>query len=107
MFGLSERDLAGRILGCGDGPASFNEEATAQGRSVISCDPIYALSAEAIRQRVEGSYDKVISRVRLNPEGFVWSFFHDPDHLGQARLTAMSRFFFWRTLRRGKRRDAT
>ncbi len=40
MFALSERDLVGRILGCGDGPASFNAEATAEGHSVISCDPI-------------------------------------------------------------------
>ena len=28
MFALSEADLAGVILGCGDGPASFNTEAT-------------------------------------------------------------------------------
>lgn len=29
MFDLSESDLCGRILGCGDGPASFNAEMTA------------------------------------------------------------------------------
>jgi hypothetical protein len=46
MFGLSERDLAGRILGCGDGPACFNAEATDKGYTVISCDPIYAFSTE-------------------------------------------------------------
>ena len=51
MFGLSESDLAGRILGCGDGPASFNSEATAEGFSVTSCDPIYAFSAEEISRR--------------------------------------------------------
>jgi len=92
MFGLTEKDLAGRILGCGDGPASFNAEATAEGHSVISCDPIYALSAEEIRRRAEDSYDAVISQVRLSPEGFVWDYCHDPDHLGQARLAAMRRF---------------
>ena len=31
MFDLGERELRGRILGCGDGPASFNAEMTAQG----------------------------------------------------------------------------
>jgi len=92
MFRLSESDLAGRILGCGDGPASFNAEATAKGCSVISCDPIYDFSTEEIKQRVEDSYDKVITEVRLNPEGFVWEYFHDPDHLGRARLAAMTTF---------------
>ena len=31
MFDLSAADLGRRILGCGDGPASFNAELTAQG----------------------------------------------------------------------------
>ena len=92
MFGLSERDLAGRILGCGDGPASFNAEATALGHAVISCDPIYAFSTDEIRQRVEDSHETVISQVRTIREGFVWNYFQDPDHLGRARLAAMSRF---------------
>jgi hypothetical protein len=92
MFRLLESDLAGRILGCGDGPASFNAEATALGHSVISCDPIYAFSMEEIRQRVEDSHETVISQVRTIQEGFVWNYFHDPDNLGRARLAAMNRF---------------
>ncbi|WP_216593342.1 hypothetical protein [Cyanobium gracile] len=31
MFSLADSDLAGRILGCGDGPAGFNAEASRQG----------------------------------------------------------------------------
>ncbi len=92
MFSLSEGDLAGRILGCGDGPASFNAEATALGHVVTSCDPIYAYSVGEIEQRVTASYDKIITRLRSNPNGFVWDHFHSPDHLGQCRLTAMRRF---------------
>jgi len=38
MFGLTDTDLEGRILGCADGPASFNAEATRKGIRVISCD---------------------------------------------------------------------
>jgi hypothetical protein len=45
IFGLTESDLCRLILGCGDGPASFNAEATALGHRVISCDPTYAYSA--------------------------------------------------------------
>jgi len=92
MFGLSERDLASRILGCGDGPASFNAEAIANGHSVISGDPIYAFSTEEIRQRAEDSYETVMSQLRHHQEGFMWNYFHDPDHLGQARLAAMRLF---------------
>jgi hypothetical protein len=34
----------------------------------------------------------VISQVRLNPDWFVWDYFHDADDLGHTRLTAMQAF---------------
>jgi hypothetical protein len=92
MFSLTDGDLAGRVLGCGDGPASFNAEATALGHRVVSCDPIYAFSAGEIERRVEECYDTVIAQVKRNPDGFMWTHFRDPDHLGQCRLAAMRRF---------------
>src|SRR5947209_12733102 len=92
MFGLSESDLGGRILGCGDGPASFNAEATALGHAVVSCDPIYAFSAEEVERRVRDCCDNVTAQARKNREEFVWDYFRDPDHLGQCRLAAMRRF---------------
>src|SRR5690242_21139573 len=92
MFDLSDADLSGATLGCGDGPASFNAEATALGHRVVSCDPIYSSSAGEIGRRVEECYDAVISQVKQNPDGFVWGHFRDPDHLGQCRLAAMRRF---------------
>lgn len=92
MFALTDEDLAGTILGCGDGPASFNAEATARGRRVVSCDPLYAFSAGEIERCVEECYDKVISQVKRNMDGFVWDHFRDPDHLGACRLAAMRRF---------------
>lgn len=48
IFALSESELARRILDCGAGPAAFNAELTERGGSVVSCDPIYEYSAEAI-----------------------------------------------------------
>ena len=92
MFALADEDLAGRILGCGDGPASFNAEATARGHAVVSCDPIYASSPAEIERRVEDCYGDLIAQVRSNPDGFVWDHFHGPDHLGRCRLAAMRRF---------------
>jgi hypothetical protein len=92
MFALTDGDLAGAILGCGDGPASFNAEATALGYRVVSCDPIYTLSAGEIERRVEECYDTVLSQVKQKPDDFVWDHFRDPDHLGECRLNAMRRF---------------
>ncbi len=42
MFNLTEYELKNsKILGCGDGPASFNAEVTALGGSAVSLDPTY------------------------------------------------------------------
>jgi hypothetical protein len=92
MFALSADDLAGTILGCGDGPASFNAEASARGHRVLSCDPVYALAAGEIERRVSACYATVISQVKANQDGFVWDYFRDAEHLGECRLAAMRRF---------------
>jgi hypothetical protein len=101
MFDLSAGDLAGRILGCGDGPASFNAEARPRGHAVVSCDPLYAFPADAIARRVEECYPTVISQVKQEPGGFVWDYFRDADHLGACRLAAMRAFLA--DFERGKR----
>ncbi len=92
MFALSEADLAGLVLGCGDGPASFNAEATEHGLRVISCDPLYRFPALDIRRRVHETYDTVLGQLRAHPEDFVWERFQSPEHLGEVRLAAMERF---------------
>ena len=48
MFDLSKADLNSKIIGCGDGPASFNAEMTELGHSVVSIDPVYQFSAKQI-----------------------------------------------------------
>lgn len=92
MFSLSETDLNAKILGCGDGPASFNAEMTELGHSVMSIDPIYQFSAKQIEQRVRATYEPVISQVKQNPSKYIWKSFPNADELGKARLSAMERF---------------
>lgn len=92
MFDLSDVDLNKKILGCGDGPASFNAEMTQLGYSVVSIDPVYQFSTAQIEQRVRETYEPVISQVRQNPQRYIWKYFADPDRLGQARLAAMTQF---------------
>lgn len=92
MFSLSDAALKGKILGCGDGPASFNAEMTEKGRDVISVDPIYEFSAEKIEGRINQVYDIVIGQVKKDPSPYVWNFFKSPDEMGQCRLKSMMCF---------------
>jgi len=92
MFDLTETDLRGRILGCGDGPASFNAEMTRRGFPVISCDPIYGHSAAEFEQQFERSLEPVLSQVRADPQNYVWSFHRDLDALRQSREAVMRTF---------------
>ncbi|AFY30173.1 hypothetical protein [Cyanobium gracile] len=92
MFALTADDLARRILGCGDGPASFNAEASRRGTTVISCDPIYRFSREAIGSRIAATYDQVIEQIRENHSDFVWEAIPTPEELGRRRLEAMGAF---------------
>ncbi|MEI6428267.1 MAG: SAM-dependent methyltransferase [Pseudanabaena sp. ELA607] len=92
MFALSEADLNKSILGCGDGPASFNAEMTAQGYSIISIDPIYQFTAAQIRQRVQDTSEIIISQAKQNLDRYIWRDFKNPEQLGQARLGAMEKF---------------
>ncbi|MEH2056275.1 MAG: SAM-dependent methyltransferase [Nostoc sp.] len=92
MFALSDADLNMKILGCGDGPASFNAEMTELGHSVVSIDPIYQFSAEQIKQRVLETYEPVINQTKQNSNRYIWKNFRDADELGYARLAAMEKF---------------
>lgn len=92
MFALSERELERRILGCADGPASFNSLLTRRGGSIVSVDPIYAFSADQIRARIADTYDTVIEQTRRNREEFVWTTIGSVEELGRLRMGAMEAF---------------
>src|SRR5262245_31514113 len=92
MFGLTKAELRTKILGCGDGPASFNAEMTQRGGSVVSFDPIYGFSASQIHEQFEASLEPVMSQVRAHPQNYVWSYHRDPESLLQNRKTVLARF---------------
>lgn len=92
MFTLSDEDLTRRMLGCGDGPASFNAEATRRGSTVISCDPIYKWEAADIRARVTATRDEILEQTRRNAGDFVWDSIRSVDELGRIRMAAMEAF---------------
>ena len=92
MFGLTENDLQLSILGCGDGPASFNAEWNEKGGNATSIDPIYQFSADEIQQRINESYQEVIHQVKDNMDKFIWNQIPSIEALGDIRMEAMQRF---------------
>ena len=92
MFDLRAAELGLRILGCGDGPASFNREMARRGRSVVSVDPLYGQSAAQIEARIEETYRDVIEQTRSEQHQFVWDRIRSVDELGRVRMGAMRAF---------------
>jgi len=92
MFALSEADLRGSILGCADGPANFNAEATRRGTQMISCDPLYRLNTSEIRDRIAATYDQILEQTRRHLDEFVWTSIPTVEELGRVRMEAMQAF---------------
>ncbi|MDD5772741.1 MAG: SAM-dependent methyltransferase [bacterium] len=90
MFDL--KDNRASILGCGDGPSSFNEEYTRKGGRVVSIDPIYKLSREEIEERIEETRADVLEQTEKNKEKFVWSEIRSIEELDKIRMKAMKIF---------------
>ncbi len=92
MFSLTQVDLDKRIIGVGDGPASFNACMFQKGKKTISADPIYQFSEQQIRQRIRETYPTVISQTRENMDKFIWDKIPSLDALAHTRMSAMEEF---------------
>jgi len=92
MFSLSKRDLASSILGCGDGPASFNSILTKRGGTIISVDPLYRFSADEIKNRIHETYHEIIEQAHNNKDEFVWDKIRSVEEMGPIRMKAMEEF---------------
>src|SRR3712207_1736049 len=70
MFDLTKDDLSRSIIGCGDGPASFNAEASRRGTHVISCDPLYRFEKPQIEERIAATFEQITEQTRRNAHEF-------------------------------------
>lgn len=101
MFLLTIEELkSSKILGCGDGPASFNAEVTKLGGSIISIDPTYQFDQKQIASRIDEVAIEVMLQVRRKEKDFVWKNIKDPDDLYAVRMSAMQ--YFLRDYEKGK-----
>jgi len=92
MFHLSDGDLNRSILGCGDGPASFNYEMMRQGKSVVSVDPVYNLERNFIEKRIDETYVEVLEQTKANQDKFLWENIPSVEELGRIRMESMKLF---------------
>jgi uncharacterized protein (DUF952 family) len=92
MFALTADDLQKPILGCGDGPASFNAVLAARGGAVQSIDPLYASGGDEIRRRIDEVVPVVLEQTRQSADAFVWRHIRSIDELKRTRLAAMNAF---------------
>ncbi|WP_150468150.1 hypothetical protein [Francisella sp. SYW-9] len=92
MFLLSQNDLKSKILGCGDGPSSFNYEVTNIGGDVTSIDPIYQFSKKDIKQRIIETSKEVIKQLSINKDKYVWKSIASIDALYNIRTKSMDNF---------------
>lgn len=92
MFSLSDDDLTKDIIGVADGPASFNAEMQAQGKRVISVDPLYVLNGADIERRFYAVADDIIQQVKATPDDWVWAYHKSPNQLLETRSQVLTRF---------------
>ncbi len=92
MFALSDADLASRILGCSDGPASVNAEVTAAGGRIVSVDPLFAVKSEHIEARVGVARDMVMTDTYKSLNDYKWDVISSPEELETRRLKAVRDF---------------
>lgn len=90
-------DLAGlpphrRILDCAGGPSSFTAEASRLGNLVVAADPLYGLSKDEIKARIEKSRQAMAAGLRRAVHRFVWDAYSTPEVLEATRLSAMKHF---------------
>jgi len=92
MFMLTNEDLNSKMLGCGDGPSSFNTEVDLHDGSVVSIDPLYAYSKQEIMQRIDEVTEEVMEQVVKNKDNFVWKIITSPGMLYEMRIESMTEF---------------
>ena len=93
MFALDETDRSRSILGCADGPASFNAEALQRNVKVVSVRSSVSVLRSPNPQAHRGhGADGRRTQLRSNAGDFVWNHFKSVDDLVAARMHAMQSF---------------
>jgi SAM-dependent methyltransferase len=77
MFSLSASDLAGRVLDCPAGAASFTAHAARLGALATAVDPVYAIAPRELRRLVVSEQDRGSAHTIAGSDRYVWDFYGD------------------------------
>ena len=92
MFLLTYSDMKKKIAGFGDGPASFNCQASEKGADITSFDPVYQFSEKQLRERINEVRDEIIFQMTINSDNYVWDRIKNVKKLEKLRMSAMEMF---------------
>lgn len=92
MFLLDQTALSKKIADFGGGPSSFNCEASAQGCSVTSFDPVYQFTSGQLRKRIQETRAVVMGQMAENQDHYVWTDISSLEELEARRMSAMNLF---------------
>jgi len=85
MFALTDADLAGRVLDCPGGGASFTAGLCGRGGDALAVDPAYSMPAADFIRRLDGELGRGGAWTRTHAQRYVWNFYGDPDRHAHMR----------------------
>jgi hypothetical protein len=92
MFALTDDDLAGRVLDCPGGAASFTAEVCATGGSATAADIAYSRSPAELAALARSEAERGNTYMAGNAHRYEWSYFPDVANHDRARLAAADTF---------------
>jgi hypothetical protein len=92
MFALTADDLAGTVLDCSAGAASFVTVARANGTTAYAVDPAYALPRDELARAVRDDLARGTSIAQQHPDRFVWDWFGSVEARDRMRKRAGAQF---------------
>jgi len=92
MFSLTADDMAGTVLDCSAGAASFVTVARAKGTTAYAVDPAYALSRDDLAHAVSEDLARGSAIAEQHPDRFVWDWYGSVEARDRMRKRAGAQF---------------
>jgi SAM-dependent methyltransferase len=93
MFDLTPGDFNTRLLEYGCGPSAINAELHSDTRSVVSCDPLFALDKSTLVSKTALVFEDAIERMKKEHDKFDFTRYGSLEALVNKRQQGMQEFF--------------
>ena len=92
MLTLDDADLAGSVLDCPGGGASFTASACALGADAHAVDPVYAVPVDELEARLGTELERGRAWAAARADAHRWDLHGDPDALTRRRAASAAHF---------------